>query len=356
MLRQAKIAALKIAGAAGLNHLVRRSGWRRERLLILCYHGIAIANEDQWNPELYMSPQLLRRRMEALRDSGCTVLPLDEAMQRLHAGTLPNGAVSLTFDDGAYDFYAAAWPILREFGFPVTVYLTTYYSEYNRPVFDTMLSYLLWWGQGRELAMPETGPQPVRLDDAGRSRCERHIRTWVTENRSSAREKDALLGRLAAQLSIDYEALCRTRLLHIMTPAEAEDLALHGVDIQLHTHRHRVSASQERFAREIDDNRRRLPASAPVPARHFCYPGGFHLPSFPEWLRQCGVVSATTCQPGIVERGSNAYLLPRLVDGTLLTDCEFRSWLSGLAALLPHRTHAMSEGQLLPGEEVAVAG
>src|SRR5579884_1595252 len=163
MLRQLKIGALKLAEAAGLGSLVLQSRWRRERLLILCYHGIALDDEDRWSPGLYMPPAL-RRRMELVRRSGCAVLPLDEAITRLRAGTLPPGAVSLTFDDGAYDFYAAAWPILREFGFPVTVYLTTYYSEYNRPVFDTMCSYLLWKGRGRDLAMPELGAASVLLD------------------------------------------------------------------------------------------------------------------------------------------------------------------------------------------------
>ena len=46
MLRQAKIGALRIAETLGLNHLVLRSRWRRERLLILCYHGVALDDEQ----------------------------------------------------------------------------------------------------------------------------------------------------------------------------------------------------------------------------------------------------------------------------------------------------------------------
>jgi hypothetical protein len=40
-------------------------------------------------------------------------------------------------------------------------------------------------------------------------------------------------------------------------------------------------------------------------------------------------------------------LLSRLVDTSGLTQLEFYSWLSGLASLLPHRPHVMSEGQLM---------
>lgn len=37
----------------------------------------------------------------------------------------PNKYVVLTFDDGYHDFYTTAFPVLREFGYPATVYLPT---------------------------------------------------------------------------------------------------------------------------------------------------------------------------------------------------------------------------------------
>jgi hypothetical protein len=82
--------------------------------------------------------------MNMLKSYGCNVLPLDEAIERLHAGTLPEKSVVLTFDDGTYDFYTQAYPIIKEYNFPVTLYLTTYYMQYDRPVFDPISSYILW--------------------------------------------------------------------------------------------------------------------------------------------------------------------------------------------------------------------
>jgi peptidoglycan/xylan/chitin deacetylase (PgdA/CDA1 family) len=163
-----------------------------------------------------------------------------------------------------------------------------------------------------------------------------------------------LLSTLAGKLAIDYEALCKKRILHVMNPAEAAEMARAGVAIELHTHRHRVSNRKDRFEQEIQDNRARIAAVSSDDTRHFCYPGGFHLPEFPGWLRELNVVSATTCQPGFVSRASDPMLLSRLVDASGLTETEFRSWLSGLASLLPHRPHEMSEGQLM--EEAVPAG
>ena len=144
MLKQLKRTTLSSLKASGVFSVVRNSRWRSQRLLILAYHGISLDDEHEWDASLYMSPECFRRRMQLLKNSNCTVLPLAEATERLFTGDLPERSVALTFDDGNYDFYKEAHPIIREFGFPVTVYLTTFYSHYRKPVFDVVVSYLLW--------------------------------------------------------------------------------------------------------------------------------------------------------------------------------------------------------------------
>ena len=81
MLRQAKLALLQLADAVGINHLFLRSSWRKQRLLILCYHSSAIEDEHLWSPYLHMAPELLRQRFQALKDANMNVLPLGEAVE-----------------------------------------------------------------------------------------------------------------------------------------------------------------------------------------------------------------------------------------------------------------------------------
>src|SRR6266852_1184048 len=134
MLRTLKLGALRLMKSSGAFERIRDSHWRRERLLILCYHGISIEDEHEWRPKLYMSPALLRERFEALKRGGYCVLPLGEAVERLFKRDLPPRSVVLTFDDGGYDFYKQASPLLREFGYHATIYQTTYYSDYPKPI------------------------------------------------------------------------------------------------------------------------------------------------------------------------------------------------------------------------------
>lgn len=124
--------------------------------MVLGYHGISLDDEHLWDGVVYMSPAIFRQRMRFLQKAKYTVLPLEMALQRLYAGTLPPRAVALVFDDGFHDFASVAAPILAEFGYQSTVYLSTYYAQFNRPIFDIMLRYLLWKGSPRSIFLAES--------------------------------------------------------------------------------------------------------------------------------------------------------------------------------------------------------
>src|SRR5215213_10993552 len=252
MLKKFKQVTLQSLKSGGVFRLVRDSGWRGQRLLILAYHGLSLEDEHLWDGSLYMSPSQFRRRMELLKKSDCAVLPLGEAVERMYAGSLPERCVALTFDDGTYDFYREARPVLSEFNFPATVYLTTFYSNYPRPVFDVACSYLLWKGRGARLNFKGITGQDTTVDlsnDAARAGAADALRRFASENKLSAEEKDALAASMASQLKIDYDALLKKRLLQILSPEEVKQLAADGVDIQLHTHRHRTPKDRSLFLR-----------------------------------------------------------------------------------------------------------
>ena len=89
MLKELKKLALFTAENLGISRLVLDSPWRRQRLLILCYHGFAMADEYLWDPTLYMRPAALLRRLQMLRDSRCEVLPLADSLEELERGFQP---------------------------------------------------------------------------------------------------------------------------------------------------------------------------------------------------------------------------------------------------------------------------
>jgi peptidoglycan/xylan/chitin deacetylase (PgdA/CDA1 family) len=357
LLRKIKLTVLRAARSSRVSSLLYASRWRRSRLLILCYHGIALDDEYRWRPSLYITPGQFRDRLECLRGENCAVLPLGEAVGRLDAGTLPARSVALTFDDGFHDFYEAAWPILKEFSLPATVFQTTYYSECGRPVFNLVCDYLLWKSSLPRLEWPEViGNAAVALDPEGRRSAVSAIQAHCARENLSGGQEGRLVQELADRLGVNLAPILSRRLLHLMNREELREIAAAGIDIQLHTHRHRVPVERDRLWAEIDENRACIERLTGRKAEHFCYPSGLTRPGLPDWLRQRGVISATTCRTGLASRHSDPLLLPRLLDTCALTEDEFLGWVTGIACLLPQRPFTPPEErrERVPSDEVVI--
>lgn len=88
---------------------------------------------------------------------------------------------------------------------------------------------------------------------------------------------------------------------------------------------------------EISGNREIIRRITGTDAKHFCYPSRRYNKQLVGWLREAGVVSATTCDPGLASPSSDPLLLPRLVDVPTLAPVEFEAWLSGIADWIPRR-------------------
>jgi peptidoglycan/xylan/chitin deacetylase (PgdA/CDA1 family) len=343
--RPLKRVALQAFQRTGGFNLVADSDWRRQRLLILCYHGISLEDEHLWNGALYMPPDMLEQRLKALQSMRCAVLPLAEGVERLYAGTLPERSVVVTFDDGYHDFVAAAHPLLKKYAVPSTVYLPTLHCGDRAPIFSLCASYMLWKARGNRIPAPDFQGEPLDLRSAaGRDAALAAINDIVKRDKLSHDGQQRLLRQLADRLQLDYDGIVAKRLLQIMDPEDATRLAQDGVDIQLHTHRHRTPHDRVKFIEEIETNRTRIEQLTGLDPRHFCYPSGAYEPEFLPWLAETGVISATTCDPGLASRRTPPLMLPRLIDTCATSASEFQGWLSGAAWLItPKRSYAHAE-------------
>jgi peptidoglycan/xylan/chitin deacetylase (PgdA/CDA1 family) len=323
------LSALRKAGAFPIISALRS---RQNKLLILCYHGIALRDEHEWLSQLYITPDHFRRRLEMLKASDANVISLNEGIKRLQTHSLPPRSVVITFDDGFHDFYRHAFPLLHSFQFPCTVYLSTHYCRYGVPVFNLILNYMLWKSGMLKFDFEGVGilhSMPGR-DYEERSQVVQAITDWTRTRKMNTSDKDEVARDIASRLGIDYDDLVRHRLLQMMNSAEVKAVANAGVSVELHTHRHRVPKDRDLFEREVNENREHIREFTGTEAFHFCYPSGEYAYQFLPWLRDLRVKSATTCESGLAARTSEALLLPRFLDSTNVTEIEFESWLFGV--------------------------
>ncbi len=351
VLQVAKNVTLIGARSCGVYSAFRYSNWRKHRLLILCYHGISLQDEHEWRPRLFITPDQLRSRLKTMSKMGCAVLPLSEATDHLRSGTLPPMSVVITFDDGFYNFFAAAYPILKEFGYPATVYQTTFYCGWNKPIFHLLCHYLLWNASGKTVdagpIVGRTGYFDLRTEE-GINSAGLEIWNFARTNGLSPVERQRLAKALADSVEVDYQEIADRRLFNLMNKDELCQMVKSGVDLQLHTHRHRVPATKDFFLKELADNQEFLKQVGQPKATHFTYPSGVYREEVFPWLSEFGVRSATTCDTGLVSSRSNLMCLPRLIDATQISTLEFEAWLCGVRDVLPSRANGKSGARPYP--------
>ncbi len=318
--------------STGFFQLRANSARRRASLLILCYHGLACNGEEVWRPDLYITPEQFRGRLSQLKEMEASVLPLDEALIRLEQGSLPPRSVAITFDDGFHDFLQAGVPALSEFKYPSTLYLTTHYCYHPRPIISLILDYVLWKSGAPALTIPQYGIlTPIATGDLFlRQEAVAKIRTFMEERNMDTAAKDEAVQELAAQLGVHYGEIRNRKIVRVLDPEEVRVVAKSGVDIQLHTHRHRTVLDHSLFIKEIVDNRNRITELTGKVPVHFCYPSGvYHRECF-SWLRECNVKSATTCDKGMALPDSNVMQLPRVLDDSYMDSVRFAGAIAGV--------------------------
>ena len=334
---------LRIAKSVGLFALAR---WLTARdLRILCYHGGALRDEHNFSPGLFMTKGTFATRMEFLARHRYPVLSLDEAVAKLEKGGWPRYGTVITIDDGWFGSYQIMAPILRDHRFPATLYIASYYLEKQTQVFNVAANYVLWLARDRQLRLSLISDQltgDYRLADSDQRSEARERLTALAEGLNGATERQKLFRQLCAVLGLNAADLERSRICAFLSVEEARDLEKHGIDVQLHTHRHTFPSDDFDQARtEIEDNRRSLASLGDRPRRHFCYPSGEYERHQLSWLPQLGIVSATTVKPGFTRQGASPYELRRFLDSERISQLEFEAEMCGFFELIRRCRYAI---------------
>jgi peptidoglycan/xylan/chitin deacetylase (PgdA/CDA1 family) len=326
----------------GLFHFTNRLF--RQHLLILAYHGFELDDETLFRPGLFIKQSTFRARLEAIGRSHHRVMPLDDAISNLFKGTLSSKALVITIDDGFYSTYAHAMPLLKTFGFPATVFMTTYYMNINVPIFRLAIQYMFW--KTRHTIISLDGACWTSIKQADLTLPElRNTLIWQCidygERCHSEKEREGLCLDLAERLGISYTDIQSKRILSLMTAQEVQDISHDGFDIELHTHRHRLPHNnQSDVISEINDNRSALSLINKNFPRHLCYPSGLWNKSHWPWLDSLGIMSSVTCDIGLNDCHTPRHALKRFLDSENVEQIEFDAEIAGYAQCF-RRIHAL---------------
>lgn len=286
--------------------------------MILTLHHVRPPRPDRFQPNrlLEVTPTFLEKVVRRLRRSRFDLITLDEMHQRLTAGLSGRRFVCLTIDDGYRDTLNCAYPILKKYEIPFTLYIPTSFPDRLGE---------LWW-----LALEAVIAKNSRIGLVINGKDRRFDCRTVQEKRNLYAEIYGWLRRLDSEdelrrvvrdlserYQVDIAAFCDELCMGW------DELAMLAADplvtIGAHTVNHvMLKKLPEKAARkEMEMSRAVLEASLGVRPQHLAYPIGDRSSAGPREFRiaeELGFKTAVTTRPGVIFRRHRQHLmaLPRI--------------------------------------------
>jgi glycosyltransferase involved in cell wall biosynthesis/peptidoglycan/xylan/chitin deacetylase (PgdA/CDA1 family) len=311
----------------------------KQTLSVLTYHRVMDPRlATGCDPSLVSAtPEGFEAQMRHLA-ARYNVVSADEVADAWSGGApLPPRAVLITFDDATRDFAEVAWPILKRWKLPATVFVPTAYPGRRERAF--------WWDR-LHCAMAMTTRTAIWAGDLGLLRLDsesyrraslKRIQRWL----KSAPHAEAM--EMA-------ERLCRD--LGESTPPEGDvlswsmlrRLARDGVWLGAHTHTHPAltQVSPVEAAEQIRRSREMIAENTGYMPRAFAYPFGDHNDAVVEAARDAGFGFAVTCIDGHNRVGDDPLRLRRTNITRRSTPAVFSLRLTALGARLDQWRHGWS--------------
>ena len=290
--------------------------WAAGRLRILCYHGVCPDNlaSANWIPQAFVKESAFASQLEYLKRN-TNVLPLSEAVERLRDDSLPPRAVCLTFDDGYANNLSLAYPILRKYRMPATIFLSTAYME-SQEFFPFLKAKLVQLDSRIDLrAEPLADYKSSPLDEVDRT-----VRRWWDQ--------------VQARLTGD-----QIRILRPLRVDEVRNADSELVEFGAHSHTHCIlkNECEQRRQEEVAISIRKVAEWTGKPTRLFSYPNGqrgdFGETEF-RTLRAEGIDAAVTGIGGSNHSRLSMLELRRYPVALFHDDSGFRAEVTGFRSAL----------------------
>ena len=321
---------------SGVTAMCNRARQRKQtpRMTILTYHRIGEVNTEGvfYDPQMISASPAGFEWQMAYISSHFTVLSLEDIIERFHAGsTLPVNIAAITFDDGYHDNYSLAYPILRRFNLPATIFLTTglvgradgkangFDNDHTNPMWWDELVFLIATTQTSTVSVPSLGVlslESVKDRSRARERLRHHLKLLNDNDRRTQ------VDDLKRSLASETHQLPRTPTP--LTWEEVREMSHNNISFGAHTHTHPILTriSAEEAEREILLSKKITENELGTPARLFAYPNGkkgdFDA-SIQEMLIRSGFDAAVTLIHGsnqLIKNQLDWYALRRIYVGS----------------------------------------
>lgn len=319
---------------SGFLHLYRwiKSLNKKQEVTILVYHRVQEYHEESnFDASIISaSPKNFEEQMRFL-STNYNVISFDRFIEHIQNKTrLPEKSVVITFDDGYKDNYRNAYPILKKYGLPATVFLTTgYLDNITIPWWDKV-AYIINETECTDFELTGFGRYSLKTDI---QKVEAIHSIQEKLKKIKEEEKNLLIRKLEDILNVEIpEDLGRELFL---SWDEVREMSKGGISFGAHTVTHPIltKVSTEKAKEEIVESKERIEKELGKPVKLFAYPNGEindlnnHIK---EILKDNGFTCAVLSIYGTNDLKSDPYELKRIRIDNFDTLPVFESKLLGI--------------------------
>lgn len=241
--------------------------------------------------------------------------------------TLEPGAVAITFDDGYWNVFAHALPVLARYRLPATLFVTMGYLERLE---------LLWFDALYEAYAAELNAG----DDISV-----YAQTRALKRLPDALRRQVLLKKLAQRgISTHIQPEHPRRLMTHDELKRLHDSGLFTLGAHTMTHGLLTRMPLHQASAEIEQSRDTLSSLLGQPVTLFAYPDGAHDHTVAAHVASLGFEAACSTRLGAVRPGDDLFRLHRYPVGRGMSLARFAHMLAGLDDILARLRAATAEG------------
>lgn len=301
----------------GILHLFLKNIFKRKGgfpAAVINYHSFVNNLEQSINPHPTVTHRIEDFKKEILfLKKYFEIISLDQLCESLKTGQLFNRpTVCITVDDGNQDNYALLFPVIKEQGVPVTIFLTTGAMGGNERL----------WFQELEATFLQSKREAINLNG---------IFEGKNFSLKSLENKRASYSRIIQKLK-NITTAERNRYMHIiqeklgkpvytnrlmMNWDEAREMRKNNVYFGAHTVSHPIltNVSLEEGKKEILESKKKIEQELGEPVKHFAFPNG-RPRDFNEnlntYCKEIGFESVASCDYGVNKRAEDVWNLKRV--------------------------------------------
>ena len=303
----------------------------KSQVAILIYHRIC-PRQDNWSIGT-LSPDAFESQIRYFCRSW-EVLSLEKLAQYIHHGkSLPEKALVVTLDDGYKDNYLHAYPILKKYHAPATIFLTTGHIGTGKLFWWDKVGYAIQYTTASQLDLGELGRYSLTAE-FDRS----HIILMLKEalQKLSDERKSFLIEKLLSIASVNVPPHLAEEI--ILSWDEVREMSNDGINFGAHSVNHPILTQLplEHARWEIIQSKKDIEEKLGHPVTAFSYPNGEFSPRVIEFVKESGFTCAVSVLPSkLITYKDDPYELSRI---TPIKDFNrFKAMLCGLGEDLQHR-------------------